>query len=287
MTKIIQFQVRDAAVVDYQLFELPEIDHLLRGPQPPRLGMRQYAAVMGSGSSFGVLVAAPFVHRLAAAIDFPFLNLSIGAASPAHFLANPAYVDYANRARFCIVQVMSARGSGNGYFEAENGKGRLRPRGSALPFVACDVAFAKMIEHEPRALVRAVASDLRANWVKEMIQLLTRIEVPKILLWFAKRPPAYREAEDNYAALAGLSPQFVHQAMLDDIKPFVDDYVEVVSTRGMPHVPLDRATGDPRLGGDGKPVVETYYPSPEMHEDAFRSLLPALPRTIAKARRGP
>ncbi len=286
MSKIVQYQIRDSAVVDYQLFELPEIEYTLRGPLPADLGERQYAAVLGAGQSFGVLVRDPYVHLLQRAIGFPFLNLSVGGAAPGLYLRNPAYLDYANRARFCIIQAMSARGSHNSYFEARHGKNMLRPRGSSLPYLPGDTAFQKMIEHEPPALVRAVVGELRANWVRETIQLLARIKVPKVLLWFSKRTPDYREGADSYKALSGVFPQFVNRAMVDEVADFADHYVEVVSSRGMPHVLTDRITEAPIevYLGDAKVAnsVNTYYPSPQMHEDAFALLLPALRNVLAE-----
>jgi hypothetical protein len=284
MNKIIQYQRRDAAVVDYELFELPELEYTLRGPRPPSLERRQYAAVLGAGQSFGVLVRDPYVHKLQRAIGFPFLNLSVGGSAPDLYLRNPAYLDYVNGSRFCIVQVQSARGSHNSYFEARHGKNMLRPRGSKLPFVPGDTAFEKLIENEDPALVRAVIGELRANWIREMVQLLYRIEVPKILLWFSKRTPDYREGRSSYKAMAGVFPQFVNRAMIDEVVDFADHYVEVVSSRGMPHVLTDKTTDEPIevYLGDAKvqQSVNTYYPSPEMHEDAFAELLPALKLVI-------
>jgi hypothetical protein len=286
MSKIVQYQGRDAAVVDYELFELPELEYTLRGPQPTSLDNRHYAAVIGAGQSFGVLVRDPYVHKLQRAIGFPFLNLSVGGSAPGLYLRNPAYLDYVNRSRFCIVQVLSARGSENSYFEARHGKNMLRPRGSKLPFVPGDTAFEKMIEHEPPALVRAVIGEVRANWIREMIQLLAKIHVPKILLWFSKRTPDYREGRYSYKAMAGVFPQFVNRWMVNEVMGFADQYVEVVTSRGMPHILLDRSTDLPIevFLGDAKvrQTVNTYYPSPEMHEDAFAQLLPALQSVIAE-----
>ena len=284
MTKITQYQGRDAAVVDYDLFELPELEYKLRGPKPPSLANRQYATVFGAGQSFGVLVRDPYVHRLQRAIGFPFLNLSVGGSAPGLYLRNPAYIDYANRSRFCIVQLLSARGSHNSYFETRHGKNMLRPRGSKLPFVPGDTAFQKMIDHEQPALVRAVIGELRANWIRETIQLLARIEVPKILLWFSKRTPDYQAGSNDYKAMAGVFPQFVNRDMVNEVIGFADQYVEVVTSRGMPHVLTDKTTEAPIdvLLGDAKvqQSVNTYYPSPEMHEDAFTQLLPALQSVI-------
>jgi hypothetical protein len=74
--------------------------------------------------------------------------------------------------------------------------------------------------------------------------------------------------------------------MVDEVSGFADQYVEVVTSRGMPHVLLDKTSDQPIevFLGDAKvrQTVNTYYPSPEMHEDAFAQLLPALQSVVAE-----
>jgi hypothetical protein len=285
MGKIRQCQDRDAAVVDYQLFELPELEYALRGPKPASLKPGRFASIIGAAQSFGVLARRPFAYRLEEVTGLPFLNLAVSGASPPLYLENPSYIDYANRSLFAIVQVMGARASSNSYFETRHGKNMMRPRGSTLPFIPGDAAFRKMMEYEPEALVAAVTGELRANWTKEMIQLLTRIKVPKILLWISKRKPDYAESFDRFENLAGVFPQFVNSRMIEEIRDFADAYVEVTSNRGMPHRLTSKDTGEPVAidAAPGRPgrTEENYFPSPEIHEDVFLATLPAIETIIA------
>jgi hypothetical protein len=84
-------------------------------------------------------------------------------------------------------------------------------------------------------------------------------------------------------------PQLVNREMVDEIRRHADDYVECVSSRGLPRKLLDR---------NGRPVAvarnynlwrperpqryfeDSYYPSPEMHEEAAAALMPACRRLL-------
>lgn len=270
-----QYQDRDAVVVDYQMFELPGFPYLLRGPGPA--AGRDYVGLIGAGQSFGVLVRKPFAHDIRARFDIEVLNLSVGGAAPGLYLNNPAALAACNGARCCIIQVLSARSTASSYFETDDGRNKLRPTGSRLPFVPGDTAFEMMFRMEPAIVSELVVREIQANWVKEMRQVLEAIRVPKILLWFSKRKPeALTPDYTSYRAASGVFPQFVNRAMIDEIRPLADQYAEVVSQRGIPHQLTDRLTGKPvtvLLGDRRQPAGEnSYYPSPEMHQDAFAAL---------------
>ena len=269
-----QYQNRDHSVVDYELHELDGFPYMLRGPAPS--GRAPLVAILGAGQSLGVLVRRPYAHMIREAYSADVLNLSVGGAAPQLYLNNPVAIEQANRARLCIVQVLSARSTQSSYFETRDGKNMLRPVGSKLPFIPGDTAFEAMFEHEPEAIRRLVVSDLQRRWVDETNGLLERIEVPKVLLWFSKREPGPPRPLTDYRKASGMYPQFVTQAMIDQVAGSADRYVEVASTRGMPKRLVDRFTGGSAtvlLGDAKRPMSEdNYYPSPEMHEDAFAHL---------------
>jgi hypothetical protein len=111
-------------------------------------------------------------------------------------------------------------------------------------------------------------------------ELLTKIEVPTILFWFARRTPDYPEGYSDVGELLGHYPQLVDASTMAQLKPHADEYVEIVTERGLPQPLFDRITGEPttmqdtteELGGR----IHThnfYYPSPEMHEDAAAALM--------------
>jgi hypothetical protein len=270
-----QYQERDWDVVDYELYTIPGVNYTLRGPQV-RDGATRFATILGAGQSFGVLVRDPYAHKLSRAYSMEIMNLAVGGSAPTLYLRNKAAIEACNRSSLCIVQILSARSSQSSYFESRGGKNMLRPRGSKLPFVPGDTAYRAMFDHEPPVIPPIVIGELRANWVKEMLQLLGLIKTPKILLWFSKRSPDLPESFSSFDEAAGAFPHFVNRAMIDEIRPYADDYVEVVSSRGMPNKLINRFTGEPAritLGDKAQVSSEdTYYPSPEMHEDAFEAL---------------
>ena len=69
--------------------------------------------------------------------------------------------------------------------------------------------------------------------------------------------------------------------MVEEVKPLSNDYVEVVSSKGLPQLLTSRSSHRPvtitmraDLGG-GKKAYNNYYPSPQMHQVAFDALLPS------------
>jgi hypothetical protein len=274
-----QYQTRDWDVVDYDLYEIPDFPYALRGP-PLADPSAPHGVLIGAAQTFGVLVADPWAHTLARDTGLPLRNLAVGGSSPGLYLNNPTAIEACNAARVCIVQVLSARGSSNTYFESRDGKNMLRPRGSDLPFVPGDTAFRAMFAHEPRMVAQLVVSEIRLSWTLEMIRLLNAIRVPKIVLWFSKRTPDLPPQFSTYEQAAGVFPHFVTREMVETIRPFADRYVEVATSRGMPHRLRNRFTGGDAtvlLGDAATPRSEdNYYPSPDMHADVHAALRPVL-----------
>ena len=270
-----QYQTRDWDVVDYQMHTIPGWPYGLRGPALPE-DVGRYACVLGASQSFGVLTPDPYVHKLSRALGIDFLNLSVGGSAPGLFLRNAAALERCNASSLCIIQILSARSAQSSYFESRGGKNRLRKRGTDDPFVQGDAVYKQMFETEPRAIRRLILGEIRANWTKEMLQLLGAIKVPKVLLWFSKRSPDDRETLQQYKRSVGIFPHFVTRRMIDDIRPYAEAYVEVTTNRGLPNTLINRFTGEtayPKLGNKRVPSAQnTYYPSPEMHEDVFEAL---------------
>lgn len=282
---IAQYQTRDWDVVDYEMYTIPGLNYTLRGPQISE-GAGRYASILGAGQSFGVLVRDPYAHKLSRGLSMEVMNLSVGGSAPALYLGNPAAIAACNASSLCIIQILSGRSSHSTYFESRDGKNMLRPRGSRLPFVPGDTAYEAMFATEPPIVPQIVIGEVRANWTKEMLQLLSLIKVPKILLWFSERSPdALPRTFATYREAAGKFPHFITRQMIDDIRDYADDYVEVVSNRGMPNRLTNRFTGAPArilLGDQAKPASEDkYYPSPEMHEDVYDALIDPVRRLWA------
>jgi hypothetical protein len=219
---------------------------------------------------------------------------------------------------------MSARSTPNARFDNPEGLAHGRRRDDGTP-VTAEAIFEEAIRRDlariplPRRVVAGLlklsglslpaahrlARESRENWLRDFHALLDAITVPKILLWFSERAPAYRPRYHRQSTLLGKFPHLVDAAMVGALVPHVDRYVECVSARGLPQPLVSRFTGEPvtvDLRNDAKPVTgergrtaalyagrwshNPYYPSPEMHADAARALAPAcraLLRTPAAA----
>jgi hypothetical protein len=280
------YQARDHEVVDYRMTELPGTGIEFRGPLPESLEPGSYFAAIGAAQTFGCYCDRPYPSLLAEHIGLPALNLGWAGPGPEWFLRNEALLGYIRRARFVVLQVMSGRSVSNSHYDA-GGLAYVTRRSdgkqmSTDEFFHDLLSGPEAIRRLPlpprlrrklgnlaaRPTARAVVRELRTNWVQSSLELLRRIEVPAVLLWFSRRGTA---CEDRYATawrLLGEFPHLITPEMLDALRPHVAAYVECVTTRGTPHELYSRFTGEPIADHP----FDHYYPSPEMHEDAAEAL---------------
>jgi hypothetical protein len=266
----------DGHIVDYEVFDLPPLPGL-RGPKPP-LDAERFFACIGAAQTFGRFCKRPFPTILSDELSLPVLNLGAAGAGPLMFLRRPEIFEYVNRARLAIVQVMSARGEDNSYFESLD-SGILRRRSGGDPMLTWP-AYQELLDTESEDVVRQVVAETRSNFVHYFRDLLAKIQVPTILFWFARRPPDYPESHADVRKLFGGFPQLVDGSTMDEIRPHADAYVECITSRGLPQPLFDRFTGErttmqnaPAAFGGRELEHNYYYPSPEMHEDAAAALL--------------
>jgi hypothetical protein len=246
---------------------------LLRGPRPETLGSGNYLACIGAAQTFGRFCEQPFPILLGNRLGLPILNLGRGGAGPAFFSHNQKLLEYINRARFAVIQVMSGRSASNSLYESRGlGHYRRRSDGSTI---GCDAAFRGLLANYPIEGIKKIVAETRGNWVDEYVKLLNAIRVPRILFWFSTRYPAYRERYANIDDLYGEFPQMVCPWMIKAISQYTDAYVECISRKGLPHQLVSRQTGQPITIGDpwgGQWRQNSYYPSPEMHDAAAKAL---------------
>ncbi|GAG55438.1 unnamed protein product, partial [marine sediment metagenome] len=133
-------------------------------------------------------------------------------------------------------------------------------------------AWYKFIKTHSKEEVIELVNETKENWINSYKTLLDKIKVPKILLWFSTRDLDwdYQISTDYYKfsnKFFGPFPQLVNREMADEIKPLCDFYTESVSNKGFPQK-LINLDGSRSKISVNKPGFNTYYPSPEMHEDA-------------------
>lgn len=278
------YQEADWEVVDYHIYCLDEavIDRqtnaafLVRGPKPENLQKGQYFVCIGAAQTFGRFCEKPFPNLLQEKLGISGLNLGRGGAGPSFFSQeNARLMEYINRARFAIVQVMSGRSASNSLFESK-GLGYYIKKSDGSSCIGADDAFKELLSHSNKQYVKRIVAETRMNWIESYQELLEQIKIPKILLWLSVRKPRYLEHYYNVYSLFGKFPQLVNKETVDRVKKYCDYYVECVSSREMPQPLINRFTGKPTAvedkWGGGTWSENWYYPSPEMHIDAANAL---------------
>jgi LPS sulfotransferase NodH len=273
-----------AAGFDYELHTVAGLgSEYYRGPTVDTCG--RYLAFVGGAQTFGRFASEPFPTLLGRRLGIPVLNLGIGGAGPRHFNA-PRYLSLLNKAEAVVVQVMSGRSSSNSLFD-NSVAGRLR---GVTPFskepIRADEFFARAAESYSRETLERLVKETREDYTEQFIDLIKKISVPRMLLWFSTRAPAYQEDYSRPPnSIFGPFPQLVNSKMVAEVAAFCDDYVECISTAGLPQALLrgDRSM-DGAVSNNGM-IENRYYPSPEMHVAVADALEGACSRFIG--RRGP
>lgn len=295
------YQARDYDVVDYHMTELNGTGLQFRGPFPEAvLQGGDYFACIGAAQTLGCFCDYPYPALVEEKTGIPALNLGYGGAGPEFFLKQEKLLPFLNNAKFVVMQVMSARSQSNLLYECGgleyvrlHSDGRRMGAAAAFdellsgPDLLRNLPLPlrvrrKLANLAARPRAKAVVQDLRAAWIKSSKDLIDRIEVPVVLLWFSKRAPAYQERYSTQFQLFGEFPHMVTPQMLDALKPHVATYVEATTSRGSPQALYSRFTGKPTTVNPAndrpdltvEPWSENlYYPSPEMHADAADALV--------------
>jgi len=297
------YQRRDREVVDYQMGVLAGTELHFRGPFPDFDSINgNFFTCVGAAQTFGCFAQSPFPTILSQRLNIPALNLGYGGAGPAFFVRHPELLDYVNRGRFAILQIMSGRSESNALFDA-GGLEFLRRRKDGLRLSARE-AYRQVLEStwpatdgsslrqkicrrigRLRGKIRAASlvRETRNAWVHSYERLFQAIHVPIVLLWFSTRAWRYPVSFRSVDALFGDFPQLINERCMKRVLPYAQMYVEVISSRGFPQELKSRFTGlpvtvtpqDDRSDfGNEIWTHNCYYPTPEMHVDAATALLP-------------
>lgn len=274
------YQKRDWEVVNYQRYTLKNTHNITcRGPEPKSLKKNQYFVCVGAAQTYGCFCDRPYPILLQEKLNIPALNLGFSGAGPYFFLQQKQLLDYINQAKFAVIQVMSGRSESNSVF-VSGGQEYLTRISDGFK-IGANAAYQELLEKHDQNYVQKIIAETRCNWVDHFQQLLKNIKVPKVLFWFSTREPYYIEQYKNVHELFGAFPQLVNSKMVDQIKKYSDEYIECISSRGLPQLLISRFTHKPtnikptredlrRL--QGEKMFNNYYPSPEMHIDAAKAL---------------
>lgn len=290
------YKERDADFIDYELWAVQENPRFrVRGPRLKKIDIkkRNYFSVLGAAETFGVHAVKPYGALLSMRLGLPCLNLGRGGAGPA-FFCRPDYqgiIDYVNKGKFLILNFMSGRHTNNSLIKCIDGTvNECEYNGEIMK---ADNAWQLIIEKywDDKKFLKNLILETRQSYINDYLQLIKLVAVPVILFYFSQGKSRYSinwRKKDVYWIL-GQFPHFVDHKTIKEIKkksPAV--LAECISKRGIPYTLKDKTGKEkPLWNADSKQFIwkHSYYPSPEMHEDAANVLEPVCRKILKKMNR--
>lgn len=270
-------------VVNYQNYNLDSMPRIrFRGPRfdPRNAEKGQFFSTLGPAHTLGVMSPVTYTQILAQAIGIQGWNVGVGGISAFFYNSHPEIIEYANRGKFAIVQVTTARLASNDRIQSTPAAQTVLDRRHG-DMVSPELAWARIEKEEPDNLETYIAQS-RASWERDYRQLLSALTVPTVLLWFGVRSmEVHGEAIRQVGSTSVTAfPQLIDGTDVRKIQGLADAMAVCVTSRNSGYPLVSRFTGKPvsvkypavNLVED----VNTYYPSPEMHEDAAHCLLPVV-----------
>jgi hypothetical protein len=277
----------DHRVVDYKYYEAVP-GRWFRGPRPTR-SEAPSIAFLGAASTFGRLAQEPYPSILSGKLGAQAVNLGYGGARAPFYYTDHRLLALINECDCAVIEFFSARGTATPSIEPRDHQSAfIRLRGSRSDFVFADQLFTDLLGKWPRDELGRLADEIQQAYLDDMAELLGRIEVPRILLWFSQRPPLTQLGFEKVGDFMGDFPHFVTASMVSTLGDKANGLAEVVTRAGIPNPLTDRRNGEPVpiFEWASRPDLNLYYPSPLMHEvaaDALTEPLAALLTSRAPA----
>ncbi len=275
-----KYQEWDEGFFDYDIY--PLFGENLRGPAPNL--SKPTIAFIGAAQTFGRLATKSFPSIVGQNVGTEVLNLGVGGKGPSFFSQEEEMLSAINQCSVAVVQVMSGRSVSNSYFQVLDG-GCISATSDATPPQTAEAFYDALLKRKQDIDVGSLLDDARRFYVAEMSSFLDLITPPKILFWFAVRSPDLPHPDlwsahgmldvikrggatlgtlPEFELRCGCFPHFIDRATLNKIIPHCDQYVECVTSRGLPDITWRGA----------RARWNNYYPSDAMHRVAANSLIP-------------
>jgi hypothetical protein len=283
------YQKQDTNIFDYKLWKLPNSPLHIRGPRI-ELQKNKYLVAIGAAQTFGRFANITYCDMLSKQIDMPILNFGFSGAGPTFFSENETLLELINDSSGVIVQMLSGRSVSNSRFVVQGNQGLVKPAHDpkADPVFA-ETAYLKFLQKASATEKAQLLAEIRLRYVAAMARLLGLVKPPKLLMYWSTREPRYREGLANLQGYWAAFPHFVDAGVCEALRPHADDYIEIVTKRGLPQPLVDKSTGKPVLMWPESTFPNValryhnlYYPSPEMHEDAAKALTAKLAQPLRK-----
>lgn len=279
--EIMSYEKMGGGELSYEPCRYGESRLTFRGPQKD-LDV-PYVAFLGGTETYGKFVAQPFVEIVEealplACVNFGYLNAGIDA-----FLSDPAVLEMAQRSEVTVLQIMGAQNMSNRYYKVHPRRNdRFIGASNMMQMVFNDIDFSEF--HFTRHMLgtlcaRApdrysmVRDELRMAWRARMKLLLNAIGGKVVLLWVADHMP------DTALGTSGLGPDplFVDRLMIEELRPLVDDIVEVVPSEDAIAQGVDGMTfGDMERGAAQRMLsVKAHEETAEALTKCLGALIPS------------
>jgi Domain of unknown function (DUF6473)/Sulfotransferase family len=287
-----KYSSEDGRILSYEGWQMPGIPYIFRGPKPDHR-IEESIVCIGSAATFGRFVPRPFTFQISDQVQVPMINLGIGGARPATYLADARIVDILRRCRMVIVEVMSARGYRSSLFTPNNEHSNLGSTAldlSVVPALRPLIGKMYFVDMVYSAALRKqldlsrIVMELRSAYILDMKLLAELVKGKGILLYISQRRPDYIVDQCSYESWSGNFPHFIDRRMIDLISGLFEEYVEHVSKSGLPNALCDKDTGEalPMFPGTNHEAANNYYPSPQMHDEVADRLVPTVRRMLSQ-----
>jgi hypothetical protein len=272
----------DRGILDYDYYEAVP-GRWFRGPAPsPSPGPS--IAFLGAVSTFGRLAQEPYPSIVAAKLGVQAVNLGYGGVRAPFYYTDHRLLTLINRCDCAVIEVSSVRGTATPVIEPRDHQSAfIRLRGAKSDFEFADHLFAELRDTWTQDDLDHLVDEIRQSYLDEIAELLARIKIPKVLMWFSQRPPATQIGFENVDEFIGGFPHFVTATMVEALREKADGLVEVVSRARFPNRLTDPRDGRPVpvFRRESKPDMSFSYPSPLMHQVAADALMEPIGAILA------
>jgi len=252
---------------------------LFRGPRRKLEGA--YCAVLGGTETYGKFIEKPYPALIEADTGITMVNFGCVNAGADVYVNDPAVIEACVRARVTVIQVTGAHNTSNRFYAVHPRRNdRFLRASTLLKAIYREVDFTEFhfTRHMLSSLLTlsperfAVVSDeLRSAWVARMKLLLGKTEGKTVVLWMA----GHSAADAVGDAGLGRDPLLIDRTMIDQIRPYATEVVEVV---------FSQAAREAGLSGMFYAAVEEpaalEMPGPLVHREVAGALQPLIERMI-------
>lgn len=259
-------------------------DYEFRGPRPQS---DKFISCLGAAQTFGRFCYNPFPTLIRHFLKIETYNFGYPGAGP-RFLGftSTDQLDIINKSQVCIVQVMSGRSVGNSRFKClgKNWGTNLDTgeEGVSQKF------WEFCIENYSEETLKQLMLETEEEYILAYEQLANKISVPTILLFMRRFDNTGSKGVSNISQLLGDFPHIVTSDTIKRVSVFFDHFVDSVCDEGLPQryaFPVKNRYHSTHLGQEEKVLTHNnYYPSQDMHFDAFDKLKPCVVDIIKESK---